>query len=610
MNKRLVLLALLPFFSHADDLNSSYSAGSNYALGVATQGSSSLSDKDPSTMINGYSSSPSQESYYGGVTGSDGNLSSAGSAESTKNSTVQTINSAQASNPATAIDPSSTFITAGKGFETNASTITDGTNTMCSSTSVTKSTFQNYSCDRDLNDVKVCSRTATVTGHYVDNSVTSYVNIDSNSLSFDQKTGVATYTAIPEGTIISATLTYQFDSHLAFGSSGWYLNVDVLGQKMNMYEDYGTYTYIPNWNMTAGQPITFTLGNKQGSSIAGSIWQAGKRNNMYHFTLALVVKKGQQQYVTDTSWSESCDFDKSTATAEVSSTCVSPGGDRTVVVDGQTYTQYSDCWQYQDEYVVPANSTGNCDSLIANKNCTVATRSCTSSENGTCLHEQDVYQCETDYQSSGVLCGGTFYCQSGDCGETQTSGDNGFSAAVSKLAAVSSAGSDIASDSVDVKAFTGSAVSCRKAMAGFSNCCLDKGWGNSIGLSHCNDEEKALGTAKSKKLVIDVGETCSKKVLGVCLQKKEVYCQFEGKLARIVQQQGRQGQLGISFGSADSPNCRGITVEELQSINFDKIDFSDFYSDLESNENLPDDSSMVNSVKSKIASQVNQMEGK
>ncbi|WP_343118844.1 conjugal transfer protein TraN, partial [Escherichia coli] len=64
--------------------------------------------------------------------------------------------------------------------------------------------------------------------------------------------------------------------------------------------------------------------------------------------------------------------------------------------------------------------------------------------------------------------------------------------------------------------------------------------------------------------VQSVGEFCSKKVLGVCLQKKRSYCQFDSKLAQIVQQQGRNGQLRIGFGSAKHPDCRGITVDELQ----------------------------------------------
>ncbi|WP_433686011.1 conjugal transfer protein TraN [Klebsiella pneumoniae] len=41
------------------------------------------------------------------------------------------------------------------------------------------------------------------------------------------------------------------------------------------------------------------------------------------------------------------------------------------------------------------------------------------------------------------------------------------------------------------------------------------------------------------KLTVSNREFCSlKKVLGICLEKK-IYCQFDSKLAQIVQQQGR-----------------------------------------------------------------------
>jgi len=88
-----------------------------------------------------------------------------------------------------------------------------------------------------------------------------------------------------------------------------------------------------------------------------------------------------------------------------------------------------------------------------------------------------------------------------------------------------------------------------------------------------------------------------------------VYCVFGGKLARIIQEQGRRDQLHVSFGSGSSPDCRGITVPELQSIDFDKINFADFYEDLLHNQRIPDTGSMVQQVKDRIAAQVNQQGG-
>jgi hypothetical protein len=43
-----------------------------------------------------------------------------------------------------------------------------------------------------------------------------------------------------------------------------------------------------------------------------------------------------------------------------------------------------------------------------------------------------------------------------------------------------------------------------------------------VGLARCSSEEKALAKAKKDKLTVSIGEFCSKKVLGICLEKKEL----------------------------------------------------------------------------------------
>ncbi len=151
---------------------------------------------------------------------------------------------------------------------------------------------------------------------------------------------------------------------------------------------------------------------------------------------------------------------------------------------------------------------------------------------------------------------------------------------------------------------TGSAKFCKKFAAGFSSCCKDGGWGQDVGLARCSSEEKALGKAKENKLTVSIGEFCSKKVLGVCLEKKRSYCQFDSKLAQIVQQQGRNGQLHIGFGKASSPDCRGITQTELQQIKFDKLDFSNFFDDLQKNKKIPDNDTLTKRVREEIAAQL------
>ncbi|HAM3662731.1 TPA: conjugal transfer protein TraN [Escherichia coli] len=77
-------------------------------------------------------------------------------------------------------------------------------------------------------------------------------------------------------------------------------------------------------------------------------------------------------------------------------------------------------------------------------------------------------------------------------------------------------------------------------------------------------------------------------------------------LMPLVQQQGRNGQLRISFGSAKHPDCRGITVDELQKIQFNRLDFTNFYEDLMNNQKIPDSGVLTQKVKEQIADQLKQ----
>jgi hypothetical protein len=47
----------------------------------------------------------------------------------------------------------------------------------------------------------------------------------------------------------------------------------------------------------------------------------------------------------------------------------------------------------------------------------------------------------------------------------------------------------------------------------------------------------------------------------------------------VIQVGGRK-QLGMSFGSGSSPDCRGFTLEEINKIDWDKVDFAEFIEDL------------------------------
>lgn len=158
-----------------------------------------------------------------------------------------------------------------------------------------------------------------------------------------------------------------------------------------------------------------------------------------------------------------------------------------------------------------------------------------------------------------------------------------FDKSVAALAGLAEAVKDIGDPP---KIFTGKPMKCNKKLAGFNDCCKDSGWGQGLG-AKCSEAEEALGKAKEKGLTLYVGQYCVKKVLGVCTRKKRSYCVYDNKLAKIIQEQGSIQQLGKQLGSAKNPTCAAITPEELGQINFEHIDFKEFYPEMRANTNFP-----------------------
>lgn len=91
----------------------------------------------------------------------------------------------------------------------------------------------------------------------------------------------------------------------------------------------------------------------------------------------------------------------------------------------------------------------------------------------------------------------------------------------------------------------------------------------------CNDGELDLMVRNALKSTHYVGTYCTDKVLGHCIRRKSSYCMFNSPLSRIMNEQARL-QLGMSWGTAQAPNCDGITLEQFQNIDMEKIDLSEW----------------------------------
>jgi conjugal transfer mating pair stabilization protein TraN len=133
-------------------------------------------------------------------------------------------------------------------------------------------------------------------------------------------------------------------------------------------------------------------------------------------------------------------------------------------------------------------------------------------------------------------------------------------------------------DARTAKVFGGETLNCHKNVCEtlMYDCCgsLD-GFTNMVGLSRCDAEEKALSERKKAGQCHYVG---SKSENFLFWKSRDVhsYCCFPSKFMRVLQEKARE-QLGKSWGWGGSPNCEGLTMEEIKRLRFDLMDLSEAY---------------------------------
>lgn len=598
----VMMLAALATFGTGLQASDKYSSGKQFADSLKGNGSGVLNNFKPGEVIPGYTENPPESAHYGGVTSSNSaSLESAG-ASALNNSEVGKLTSEVIMNrPKDPISMDAPFISGGLDVQDKADIVTNGTYDKCETVNVSKTEITSHVCERTPAAELTCIRKAHIGGKYEESWHTQWLEYEMNQLPSSEVNGqyVVSIPSPVTGEIISAHYSWR----RIYIQKSDNMVITVLGSRLNWNSKTSvdaSFTPVQKI-LTAGVPFTSSHPTR-----AGSI--RFKRHTSMKLRLQVKVKTETWKPVVE--WTESCPFNKAEEVLQ-GSQCTEAGGNRVISMGGKEYTVYSDCWAWKDTYLKQEADNGSCDVYMKNPACTASRVNCQEKSGSTCLQEEVTFSCEKKVTGEAQLCSGQLVCANGECDAIENGTSDGFGKAVSMLAAVTAAAQDVAAmNDVNVRAFTGKPVECRMAIAGFNNCCKDSGWGQGIGLAHCDSEEKALGKAKEKLLTVYVGTYCSKKALGVCLQKKKAYCQFDSKLAQIVQAQGRKGQLGIGFGSGKHPDCRGITVEELQSLRFDRMDFSNFYSDLNAGTTIPSDSELAERVKEQVASALQQSAGK
>jgi hypothetical protein len=180
----------------------------------------------------------------------------------------------------------------------------------------------------------------------------------------------------------------------------------------------------------------------------------------------------------------------------------------------------------------------------------------------------------------------SFGCADGSCDVTRADVSDDINEGFSRLGALAGTAEEASlhqTHSDEATIFKGTPIECESYRLGLRNCCTDDGLLD--GLIRCPASMQVLQRAKNEKRVIALGSYKPHRFSNVSY----VYCVFPTKLARIIQYDGRQGQLHKMFGTPKYPDCSGLTPEQLESMDFAQFNLSEFIQDVTDKTSLPAD---------------------
>jgi conjugal transfer mating pair stabilization protein TraN len=107
----------------------------------------------------------------------------------------------------------------------------------------------------------------------------------------------------------------------------------------------------------------------------------------------------------------------------------------------------------------------------------------------------------------------------------------------------------------------------------------------------CEESEFELGAKRELKSCHYVGSYCASDTPFGCIEKRDSYCCFNSPLSRIIQEQVRP-QLGMSWGTAESPSCGGVPTDKLMDVDWAQVNLDEWLGILNITGNLPSTSDL------------------
>jgi conjugal transfer mating pair stabilization protein TraN len=290
------------------------------------------------------------------------------------------------------------------------------------------------------------------------------------------------------------------------------------------------------------------------------------------------------EYRTDDQWEgDAClAVNQDQCMQDISNICLE--SNQTKLIDGIEVTRR--CWGEEQRFQCVSDVVSTCDALMT-QGCSNVRAECLSTIGDYCILTSKVFQCveKTCFPDKEVCPPEGIPCANGSCDQSVLEESDDINEGVSRLGTLAGTAEEVKNNQVTSQSpniFRGQYQECEKYMFGVRDCCTDDGWLD--GMIHCPSELRDLQRAKLEHRAVYLGHYKPRLISTT----RYGYCVFPTRLAGIIQIQGRLNQLNVGFGNAKHPDCRGITPEELERIDFKRLDIHELVDDFVSKKTIPD----------------------
>ena len=112
----------------------------------------------------------------------------------------------------------------------------------------------------------------------------------------------------------------------------------------------------------------------------------------------------------------------------------------------------------------------------------------------------------------------------------------------------------------------------------------------------CTEDEMNLAMKRDLLSAHKVGSYCHKKVLGLCVEKRDTFCVYNSPVSRIMMEQihlqPQMNALGYNYGEVKNPTCKSLTTDDIAKVDFNKVDLSEWIAILIQTDNMPNSSNV------------------